>query len=221
MDLTEVNGIRQWYGKQPKLVRIACGRMLNHFAFGTRTQAIVQIDKQMTVRNKKFISSRIQVTKANTHSPIASQASWVGSRATKRFSGWVEQEYGTKTARKRFATRLGRGGDTQKQVRAAARLKPGKDVVTMGSNGYTPRGGVTNIGGFIAMLHRQKENRLIRIKGVILKRKRKELQVVQVLDVKQPKRKKWLAPARAIYFRKTDLVKLWANTVKPLMGKPK
>lgn len=219
VDLRELKGIERWYGKQPRLMRQACGQMLNHFARGTRFEAVSVVHKQMKIRNKKFIEGRIQYRKTNTFLPVGQQHSYTGSRATKRFSGWVEQEYGTKTSRKRFATRSGRGGDEAKQLRHVARLKPGKDLVTIDSNGYKPKG-PTNYGGFIAMLFRKKENRLIRIKGVILKRKRKELEVVQVLKAKQPKKKKWLAPARAIYFKKTNLENLWEKTVKPLMGKP-
>lgn len=220
VDMSEIYALRRWYARNPGKVKVAIGRMLNHFAFGTRTKAIEQVDKQMIVRNKRFVSSRIQVTKANTHAPVSIQQSITGSVATERFSGWDEQEYGKKTARKRFATLAGRGGTPTKKVRQAARLKPGTPVLTMGNAGFVPTGGTSNYGGFIAMLIRQKENRLVRIKGIILKRKRNKFEAVQILRREQPKKKRWLAPARARYFKETDLVALWKKTVQPLLGKP-
>jgi hypothetical protein len=221
IDLREVRGLRDWYGKQPGRMRVASAQMLNHFAFGTRTGAIRQIDKTMTVRNPRFVSSRIRVTKASTGAPIDRQKSITGSVATQRFSGWTEQEYGTPTDRKRFATKAGRAGDMNKKIRPSARLKPGNEVITMDSPGYRPVGNAgRNVGGFLAMLMRKKENRLVRIKGMLFKRKRKQMELVQVLRKKQPKQIHWLRDARAGYFRGTDIDKLWAKTATALMGKP-
>lgn len=218
-DLREVDGLRRWYGEQPKLVRIACGRMLNAFAFGTRIEAIRVIDREMTVRNERFVRSRMQVTKASTRSPVPVQRSLAGSVAKPRFSGWVEQETGEPTQRNRFATLLGRSGDEQKQMRHIVRLKPKHDVIT--PEDYDQKGGARNIGGFKAMVIRKGENRLIRIKGGIYKRRRKKLELVQSLKRKQPKRLRWLRRARAIYFKKTDLDRLWRRTVDQLVQPPR
>jgi hypothetical protein len=220
IDLHEVNGLRKWYGKQPSRMRVASAHMLNHFAFGTRTQAISVIGKTMTVRNPRFVARQVRVTKASTSSPVTVQKSLTGSVAMQRFSGWVEQEKGTPTNRKRFATLAGRSGVKTKQIRPVARLKPANEVITIQSSGYKPRGGVSNYAGFIAMLMRKGENRLIRVKGILLKRKRSKLELVQVLRKKQPKRIPWLRTARANYFRATNVDKLWEKTAMALMGKP-
>jgi hypothetical protein len=217
IDLHEIDGIRRWYGRQPHMVRTACGRMLNEFAFGTRLRAIRKIDDLMTVRNPKFVASRIRVTKANIGAAVAAQASWTGSVAGPRFTGWTEQEKGTPSKRNRFSTLAGRGGSEQKQMRHAIRLKPKHEVVTADHPDYQPKGGKTS--GFVAMLMRKKETRMVRIKGSFYKRNRKRLQLVQEMKPRQPKRKRWLRQARAEYFRRTDIQALWRRIVTPLMRK--
>lgn len=207
VDLHEVDGIRRWYGKQPRLLRVATGNMLNDFAFGTRTAAIQQINRHMTVRNARFVASRIRVTKANRYLPVNNQVAWTGSVAGPRFSGWAEQEKGAKTKRNRFSTLAGRGGSVQKQMRPSVRLKPKNEVIS--PSDYHPRGGDRNISGFVQMVLRKKETRIIRIKGTFYKRKRNRLEQVQGSKPVQPKKFRWLRNARATYFRNTDLTALW------------
>lgn len=227
-DLGEVDGLRQWYRNCPRKMQIACARMLNNFAFGVKEQVPVTIGQLMIVRNPRFVSSRIRVTKTSASLPVSSQKSWVGSVAiaagTKgrgAFSGWTEQEKGTPTDRKRVATLAARSGDKHKQMRPGVRLKPGVEVVTAEHYDYMPRGGRNNIGGLIAMMKRKGETRLMKIGKVYLKLNRRKVEEVQIARKKQPKRIHWLRIARAQYFRKTNLDKMWRETVELLMGKPK
>lgn len=219
-DIRELNGLKRWYGKQPRLMRQAVGGMLNEFAFGTRTRAIGQINQLMTVRNPKFVQSRIRISKANIHAPVATQRSETGSVAGPRFSGWVEQEYGRDTKRNRLSTLAGRGGSDKKQMRHIIRLKPKHEVVTIDHPDFNPRGGSKNLGGFMAMIIRRKDKRLIRIKGSIYKRNRKKLQLVQKLKKVQPKRVRWMRRARAMYFRHTNLDALWSRIAGALVQPP-
>lgn len=219
-DLTEVNGLKGWYKKQPRKVQTACSRMLNAFAYGTRTEAIAVINDVMTVRNKGFVSRQLRYTKTSAGLPIGGQRSWAGSVATERFSGWTEQEKGARTNQKRLATLAGRGGDKTKQIRQSVRLKRTNAVVTSASQDYRPRGGIYNVSGFLAMAKRKGETRIMRIGKIFFKRQSSKFKIVQMLRKKQPKRVHWLRMARAIYFKKTNLDKMWADTVRPLMGKP-
>jgi hypothetical protein len=223
IDLRELDGLRRWYGKQPKLMRIACGRMLTEFAFGTRTRAIGRIGALMTVRNPRFVASRIQVTKANSGRPIAQQAAWVGSVAKERFSGWTEQEKGARPLINRTVSLLGgRGGNITKQARPSIRLKPGVDIVSPHHPDYRLKEGANLYGRFFAMAKRKKENRLLMVKKdrLLYKRKGNKFQAVQKFSRKQPKKQKWLQQARAIYFRQTDLGLLWRNTCNRLIAPP-
>ena len=219
-DLREHRGMRKWYGKQPRMMRTACGRMINEFAFGTRTRAIGTINRFMIVRNERFVKGRLRVSKARVHAPVANQVAIVGSLPTERFSGWTEQEFGEQTQRNRFGTMASRGGDKQKQMRPSTRLKPRNKVVT--PQDYHPKGGDINIGGFIIMALRRKETRLIKIGNRLFKRRRKKVEMVQLLhkDV-QPRRFRWMRKARRDYFRHTDLDRLWTRTVDRLIKPPR
>lgn len=223
VDLHELDGLRRWYGKNTKLVRVASARMLNAFAVGTRLGAIEQINKTMTVRNKGFVGRQLRYTNASTNAPVNTQVSWAGSIGKARFSGWQEQEKGTKPLVNRHAMILGgRGGSIQKQMRPSIRLKSGVELVTPHTEGYNPRGGATNIGGFFAMIRRKKENRpilLARFK-TLYKRKGKKIQAAQQFNRKQPKVNHWLKRARAIYFKRTNIGLLWRNTCNRLMSPP-
>lgn len=190
--------------------------MLNAFAFGTRTHAIRVIDRAMIVRNRRFVESRLRVTKANIHAPVSRQAAWTGSVPNARFTGWVEQEFGKRTSRNRASTLLGRGGSQQKQMRPSIRLKPGREVITPEDFGLDG-----NLGGFVAMLLRKRDNRIIRIKGSFYKRNRKRLQMVQKMEKVQPKRLRWMRRARGQYFAATDLDALWSRTCRALMPPPR
>lgn len=244
IDLSELNGLKRWYGKQPRLMRVASASMLNSFAYGTRTQAIAQIHATMTVRAPGFINRQIRYTKTSGSLPIGQQRSSTGSLAiagqTKRgnFSGWTEQEKGTPTARNRYATLAARDGNKANKIRPSLRLKPSMEAVKIGQDGYTPRGGVGNWGGFFAMLRRRGEKRLIKVKGGFYKMPlgragkalhgptatggslRPRLILIQDLKKKQPKQNHWLRAARAIYFRRTDIGVLWAQTCQRLIAPP-
>lgn len=227
VDLGEINGLRQWYRNCPRKMQIACSRMLNNFAFGVKDQVPKTIAQLMIVRNPRFVSSRIRVTKTSSATPIPNQKSITGSVAIPSgtagrgpFSGWKEQELGTRTDRKRVATLAARSGDKRKQMRPGVRLKPGVEVVTAEHYDYNPRGGSSNIGGMLAMMKRKGEQRIVKIGKVYLKLRRGKFEEVQIARKKQPKRIKWLKIARAQYFRNTNLNAMWAAVVTPLMGKP-
>lgn len=84
----------------------------------------------MIVRNKRFVASKIKVDKTHTRQPISSQEAIVGSIDGPRFSGWVEQELGTKTKRTRVFTRLARRGSPTRPAQPSVRLKASNDFTT-------------------------------------------------------------------------------------------
>jgi len=239
IDMTEIHALAKWFRKQPKLIQKASGMMLNNFAFGVKREAAAHIARTMTVRNMSFVNSRLRVTKADLNADIDHQRSITGSVVAARFTGWTEQELGTPTARGRIATLAGRGGSESGQLKPSNRLKPGAEVVKISD--YSPRGGDTNYGGFIAMLFRRKERKIIRMgKGFFklpsskkqlpgpqrpgakgyMKPLWQEMQEVQEKKTKQPKQIHWLRQARAIYFKKADLDVMWGETLKRLMTPP-
>lgn len=222
VDLSQHRGMKNWFGKQPKLMQIACAQMLNQFAFGTRAAAIRRINELMTVRNPRFVASRLQYTKANRARKINDQVAWTGSRALPRFSGWTEQEFGKRPMVNRTATLVGgRGGSEQRQVRHVVRLKKGKKIVTR----QTYRMGDKPVGQFLRAALRKKENAPIIVKSgkglTLYKRKGNKLEAAQIFSRKQPKRQRWMKESRAAYFRQTDLGLLWEQTCNRLVTPPR
>lgn len=209
----------RWYRDQPQLLKRVTADMLNEFAFSTRTRALGVLNREMTIRNPKFVKGRLRVSKARPHARIGNQRSITGSVAKDRFTGWVEQESGQKTLRNRQSTLAGRKGDQKKQMRHVVRLKPKNDVITANTDGFQPKGGRNNLGGLLAIARRKKENRLIRYKSSFYKRKRNKFELVQQIKPVQPKRIRWIKRARLEYFKYTDINNTWrrisARHVKP------
>jgi|WetSurMetagenome_2_1015567.scaffolds.fasta_scaffold59281_2 hypothetical protein len=219
VDLTMIRGLEAIYRKTPKFFAKATGDMLNEFAFGTRVEAFYEIASRMTVRNPRFVSSRLQVTKSKKSLPVAGQISVMGSKATDRFSGWTEQQLGTKTTRERTISALARMGNFKRQAVPKARLKPSNqflsyhDIRIKGNNSADRRSIV-----LIRMLARAKSNQpfilthkdgfrpgLYRLKGGKVK-------ILQRFEKEQPHRIPWLTSARTRYFKNTDIKRLWHKT---------
>lgn len=213
LDIRELVKLRRWYRRQPAKFKRAQAMMINEFAFGSRRSALDLVNKRMTVRNEKFISSRFRVTKATT----ATQTAIMGTLAGPRFSGFVEQEKGTPTERTRAATMAARGGARSSQVKPRFRLKPSADVVTMVD--YN----VDRPAAFVAQIFERKEKRLIRIGKAILKRRGKKLQLIQKLNPrkKQPRRRPFMQTARVMYFRSINLRQLWSRTIERVLTPPR
>lgn len=226
VDMKQVDGIRRWYGDQPKRIRQACGHMLNEIAFGVRLRAISVIGREMTVRNPKFVAGRIQVKKANIYVPVSRQQSITGSVAIQKsrtrglFTGWTEQEHGDAVQRNRLSTLASRSGDIKKQMRPSVRLKPGKSVVDIMSSEYDQKGGGKRPGVFFAMAIRKKETRILKVGKRFFKRKNKKIEMVQFTKRKQPRRLRWLILARREYFKRTNIQDLWRRVVSYVMTKP-
>lgn len=215
IDLKELVKLRAWYKEQPKLVQKASAMMLNNIGFGMRSAILKEINKTMIVRNPAFVSSRVKVSKTSTSTPIGRQLVLVGSvpiaeGTPKRgeFSGWAEQELGKTTLRNRVSLLASRAGDIRRKMLPSTRLKPGMKAVTISD--YHPRGGDSNYGGFVAMLFRRKEKRLVRMgkgffkvpAGGLPKTINKlKLTRVQELKKKQPHINHWLLNAQRDYMK--------------------
>jgi hypothetical protein len=221
----DVEALARFYVKAPRIFAQASGSMLNEFAFGTRIEAFYEIAGKMTVRNPKFVASRLQVTKSRLTRPIANQQSITGSVATQRFSAWQEQQLGKDTARKRTISLLARMGSTARQAAPRARLKPGnriwkpepfpgkdinqKSIVMMQK---LSRAGVTEP---FLLLHKT---------GMIpglYKFKGGKPRLLQSFATKQPHKIPWLTAGRERYFRETNLSALWARTLGYALSKSK
>jgi hypothetical protein len=220
IETRDIEALARFYRKAPRIFAQASGSMLNEFAFGTRVEAFYEIASKMTVRNPKFVASRLQVTKASKSLPFQSQQSIIGSVATQRFSAWQEQQLGKDTARKRTISLLARMGNQSRQAAPRARLKPGnrvwkadsfpgkdmhqKTIVMMQK---LSRAGVTE--SFLISAD-------ARIRGVapgLYRLQNGKLRTLQTQEAKQPHKIPWLTAARDRYMRETNMSALWARTL--------
>jgi hypothetical protein len=223
IETRNLEALARFYRAAPRIFAQASGSMLNEFAFGTRVEAFYEIASKMTVRNPKFVASRLQVTKASKSLPFQAQQSIIGSVATQRFSAWQEQQLGKDTARKRTISLLARMGSISRQAAPRARLKPGnriwkpepfpgkdinqKSIVMMQK---LSRAGVTE--PFLLMHKTGMIPGLYRFKGG-------KPRLLQSFAPKQPRKIPWLTAARDRYMRETNMPALWAKTLGYALSK--
>ena len=227
IDFDELDDWQRWATAQPRLVRKATGTLLNDFAFGVRFRAFRQIEATMEVRAPKFTKGRLRVQKARPSAPTNRQKSVVGSIKTPKtpkngaHSGWVEQETGQRHDRDHLPLLRSRNNIFSKKVRPITRLKPDRELIEAEHPDYRVRGGRTNVQGFLAMARRRKENRLIRVGKVALKRKKNKFETVQSLKrPKQPKLQPWMAPAIERYFRRAPAQVSWNRIAQRVLTTP-
>lgn len=218
VDASQLLKLTTFYAKAPKKFAKATGSMLTDFAFGTRTAAIEVIREKMVVRSGAFVERQLRVEKSHRRLPIQSQESEAGSVATKRFTGWKEQQTGQKTARERVINLLARRGSPKRKAAPKARLKPGRQFESY--RDYPGRTPETRSTVMLQILGRKrwKEPFLVTKKRGILpglyRFKNRKLRALQLFGRKiQPKRVAWLTIARDRYFQREDIGRLWARTL--------
>lgn len=201
---------------------------LNDIAFGTRNVVIENIERQMIVRKKPFIHSRVAVQKAKASNPTAS----VGLLETKRFS-LREQEFGgpSETLKRRHINLSARGNRITKQVRKIARLKSDNkfykpsDYRGGSRSGRGMPSGIQNKTiGMLRSLSRigyrkpfilpdtlKTEYGLYMFKG--RRNKQKLLQLQSFKHITYARRRPWLSSAPAIYFKRVDKRRLIGSNI--------
>ena len=113
----------KFYKRAPKQFMMASKGLLTSFAYQSREQQIREIQSSMTVRNINFVKARIRYAKArgNRIDNIMAES---GSIQSPRFTGWQEQELGTRTIRTRTQSLTARSSDWNKKIKGTARMKP-------------------------------------------------------------------------------------------------
>ena len=115
--------LMKFYKRAPRQFIMASKGLLTSFAYQAREQQIREIQSSMTVRNINFVKARIRYQKASGNR-IDNIIAESGSIQSPRFTGWKEQELGTKSVRTRTQSLTARGSDWKKQVKGTARMKP-------------------------------------------------------------------------------------------------
>lgn len=216
INATDLMNLRKFYKKSPKRFNLSMVNLINSFAFETRKEALKVIHSDMQVRNQSFVVSRMRVQTAR----LNTMESTTGSIRSHRFSGWEEQEHGTKTKRTRIATAIGRGGSESKQIMPMNRMKPGRDFPE--PNDYEADTAEHRVVAMLRALKKAKYTKPFvikkhkKFKSGLYKYHRKKVRRVQEFKSKnaQPKKIKWMTKARNNMFSKNNTRDMWANSLK-------
>ena len=217
----------KFYAKAPFLARRSTARMLSVFAFGTRKEAINEINSTMNVRNQKFVSSSI-IFRGARATRIDDQQSSTGSIARARSTGWIEQQEGKVDSRTRSQSLLARGNNFDKQVAPSARLKPGRSFITMGS--FDLPSGPAQVPTYIRLVKSKYKNKPFilnkkyrQIKRGVYKFVRNKMMLLQNFERKPRKVKHnpWMTNARERYMSKVDLDAEWVKSIEFITKKKK
>ncbi|MCK5601154.1 hypothetical protein KAR91_04740 [Candidatus Pacearchaeota archaeon] len=220
VDNSQLTKLLLFYATAPKKFAKASGSMLNHFAFGTRTEALNELQRRMTIRNQAFMKRQMRVEKSHTRLPIQSQVSKTGSVTTQRFTGWEEQETGKKTDKTRTFSLSARRGSRRKQALPSARLKPGRDLDN--PNNYEGKDSYHRVLAMLSAIQAKKSKKPFhvfkggrKISSGLYRFEGDQLTMLQKYATSnaQPKRRPWINQARARYFRNTDMKALWSRTI--------
>lgn len=221
IEAKDLINLRKFFKRSPKQFARASSNVLNSFAFGTKQENIKIINKKMTVRNTRFVSGSIRVQTARPGQGISGQKSEVGSIKRDRFTGWEEQELGTKTKKNKVASTLARGGSDKKQIRPMFRMKSSNAFKT--SKGFKGRSRLQRDRVMIRSLRRDKFKRPFLIKKHrklapgIYKFQGPHLKSIQTFvksSKLQPKRVHWMKDGTDAYFKKNPVRKVWAESIR-------
>lgn len=220
VDLREHRRLQKMWRRMPKEFKQATAGMLNSFAFGTQKKAVQVINRRMTVRSPKFVKSSVRVNKARGNKSIDSQRSETGSIARARFSGWVEQEKGKASRRRRIPETFARGGDPGRKVRPSLRMRSSNQFRS--PDDFPGKNSEHRVIVMLQMLKRERHRKPFiikhhrRFKPGLYKFHRRKLRRVQLFNVRErpPRRIRWLTTARHWFFAKADIRGLWTDNLK-------
>jgi hypothetical protein len=221
IDLSNLINLRKFYKKAPKQFFKAANATLNSFAFGTRKKSLSIIQNKMTIRNQKFVSGSLRVQKS-TGTNINNLRSEVGSIKRQRFTGWKEQELGSKPERPRSVTKFARGSKNRR-LRPSFRMKPSNDFLS--ADDFEIKGGGDRTTIMLQMIGRRKGKKKPFIikgsskfkSGLYVFRRKKIKRIQTFKQTKKPKRISWMQGGRREFFRTADINKIWAESIRRVL----
>jgi len=221
----DIKDLIKFYRNAPSQFMYAARGVLTTQAYIAREEQIQEIQSSMTVRNTRFVQSKVRYQKARGNK-LDNIYSLSGSVHGPRFSGWEEQETGVRTDRTRTQSLSSRGDDWDKQVRGTARMKPTNRFLDVESEGQ----GSTyeqKISSVLAGMRRgtiKKRNFLIRrrmggrlrtLRTGLYGMKRRLIYRYQTFKPQrvQPKRNQWHSRAISQTMRRINLRQEWTKQI--------
>lgn len=230
VDLKELKQLIQFQKKAPRKFNKAAAFMLNDFAFMTKKEIPITIQKEMTVRNERFVRSKIRVKKTKI-TTINNLKSIVGSIFSPRFTGWIEQETGRRSEKKRVITLAGRKGSWKNKASAAARLKPGKTFLTPRKLVKGAKNNRQRTIIFLQMMNRKSslkrkpfflgsKDLIGRLQKGVYQFKGNKIKRLQTIKdtAQKPKRIPWMRTSRNNFIRNANIRQLWAKNISRVLG---
>lgn len=221
INLTDTEALKVFFKNSKTLfVRVAVGT-INNLAYSMRQKYIDEIDDRMTVRNEKFVSSRMRVTRAKGRDLNSIEAQ-VGSISSPRFSGWAEQERGDKPNNNRTITSFGRvGADDQRQAKGKARAKTNNKFAKISDYTIRAKSRKHRLIIFLQKMTEEKRTFVMPRKYKGLKRgvyfvKGKRLKRVQTFGPRKVKINKWMEPVNK-QLKQKEIAKEWKKSLNHFM----
>jgi hypothetical protein len=226
MDNTQLRRLQKTFKQSPKLLRPVTANVINSLAFDAKKQYFREIDRNMIVRNRRFVESSLQVQKARS-GPIEKQIALSGSVNRPRFTGWQEQQEGRPSKTKRAITTAGRGGNKRNISKTKARLRSGNKF-------YKPEqfSGRDLKGRFMFMmrvLNTRGGGEFIISSGIPTRRgtlkpglyslRKHRITRFQTFNVDKSKRITWMTNANKALKFSTDLTKKYEDGLKRVLAK--
>lgn len=228
VDLTQLKQLEKAFYKAPKLLEPVTANVLNSLAFASRKRYIKAIERQMIVRNKKFVHSSLRVQKTRS-GPIEKQMAISGSINRQRFTGWKEQQFKRTPKTKRAVTTAGRRGSKRNIATSKARLKKAnkfyKPDQFQGRNRYNRflfmmRVLATRRGGEIIISQPLKIKRGVLQPGLYQFRGRK-FKRLQTFDINKTKKIPWMSQTNQQLTFSTDIAKKYQDSMKRIVSRRK
>src|SRR4030042_196154 len=221
VDIKDLQKLIKFYRESPKQFRYATAGVLNFQAFQTRKYDIENLQSSMIIRDNRFLQSSLRVDKTRAL-PIERQMSVVYSVRNPRFSGWKEQEEGSKLETKRAATVQARGGNRHAKVQPSARFsksnkfyKPSQFQGNALKNKYMFMMRVLNTrkGGEFIIDEKIQTNNGALGKGLYRLRNHKITRLQKLENIKRPHKNQWRT--RSINkLRNTNIMPVWEENIR-------
>lgn len=229
MTTKDFKGLERFYRQSPKDFVHAGRSVLNSFAFGTKKETEIEVNRRMTVRNPGFVKSSIRVNMAR-----GSSLQYMFSEAytTRRgsFTGWTEQETGRRTSLNRSISKAARGGTWSGKVpkrykrnaeffdpeRYSGRSYEHRVLKMMGAM----RGSGRSIKKRPFIITKSMKGRMSSYKKGIYGWQGNRVKLIQNFEKKtQPKRIPIMKNARLNYFRKTNIINVWGREIDRILSR--
>ena len=225
MSRGDLKKLRRFFRESPRDFERVAANVLTSIAFSARKLYIENINRSMTVRNKRFVESSLRVVPART-THIDRQFSEAGSIRRPRFSGWEEQQTGRLRKSNRAGTTAARGGDKKRQMLPRARLKRGNQFYK--PEQFRARSDNSRFAFMMRVIASRGGGEFLLSKGhkslppgLYQFRNRRVRMLQKFGNVAQPRHIPWMSLANQSMQIRSDMAEVWRESARRVLQKYK